>query len=210
MLIWPTLQHLPYTYSGLFKALLGLPCSDLPYTTTPLRLSTAKYGAYPVSPPPSRLSLSLLPPPPWPRAPQAARPPGRPVPSGLGSRPHSHFPQNLFVWGDRQIDSRQTTYPIPRPLGSRGNRGSKPTLYPSRTGPMAGRDALASSRPSPSSLLQKSEDHTKHPYAAPRRRGRPKLGKSRRRTAYPQQIVTTRLLYCLQDRFAQLSRLQRI
>ncbi len=35
-------------------------------------------------------------------------------------------------------------------------------------------------------------------------------GKSRRRTAYPQQIVTTRLLYCLQDRFAQLSRLQRI
>ena len=28
--------------------------------------------------------------------------------------------------------------------------------------------------------------------------------------AYPQQIVTTRLLYCLQDRFAQLSRLQRI
>jgi hypothetical protein len=36
------------------------------------------------------------------------------------------------------------------------------------------------------------------------------LGKSRRSTAYPQQIVTTRLLYCLQDRFAQLSRLQRI
>ena len=35
-------------------------------------------------------------------------------------------------------------------------------------------------------------------------------GKSRRRRAYPQQIVTTRLLYCLQDRFAQLSRLQRI
>src|SRR6201996_6896450 len=28
--------------------------------------------------------------------------------------------------------------------------------------------------------------------------------------AYPQQIVTTRLLYCLQDPFAQLSRLQRI
>ena len=34
--------------------------------------------------------------------------------------------------------------------------------------------------------------------------------KSRRRRAYPQQIVTTRLLYCLQDPFAQLSRLQRI
>jgi hypothetical protein len=36
------------------------------------------------------------------------------------------------------------------------------------------------------------------------------LEKSRRRRAYPQQIVTTRLLYCLQDPFAQLSRLQRI
>ena len=36
------------------------------------------------------------------------------------------------------------------------------------------------------------------------------LVKSRRRRAYPQQIVTTRLLYCLQDPFAQLSRLQRI
>ena len=36
------------------------------------------------------------------------------------------------------------------------------------------------------------------------------VGKSRRRRAYPQQIVTTRLLYCLQDPFAQLSRLQRI
>jgi hypothetical protein len=37
-----------------------------------------------------------------------------------------------------------------------------------------------------------------------------KIEKSRRRRAYPQQIVTTRLLYCLQDPFAQLSRLQRI
>lgn len=44
----------------------------------------------------------------------------------------------------------------------------------------------------------------------PPRLAEPVLGKSRRRTAYPQQIVTTRLLYCLQDRFAQLSRLQRI
>lgn len=34
--------------------------------------------------------------------------------------------------------------------------------------------------------------------------------KSRQSRAYPQQIVTTRLLYCLQDPFAQLSRLQRI
>ena len=35
-------------------------------------------------------------------------------------------------------------------------------------------------------------------------------GKSGRRTAYPQRIVATRPLYRLQDRFAQLSRLQRI
>jgi hypothetical protein len=44
-----------------------------------------------------------------------------------------------------------------------------------------------------------------------RRQGlRAGCGKSRRSRAYPQQIVTTRLLYCLQDPFAQLSRLQRI
>lgn len=36
------------------------------------------------------------------------------------------------------------------------------------------------------------------------------LRKSRRRRAYPQQIVTTRLLYCLQDPFAHPSRLQGI
>lgn len=48
------------------------------------------------------------------------------------------------------------------------------------------------------------------PPARPPSSGSQSLGKSRRRTAYPQQIVTTRLLYCLQDRFAQLSRLQRI
>jgi hypothetical protein len=36
------------------------------------------------------------------------------------------------------------------------------------------------------------------------------VGNRGERTADPQQIVTTRLLYCLQDRFTQLSRLQRI
>ena len=59
----------------------------------------------------------------------------------------------------------------------------------------------------------KSRRATLHPSATPPTRPRlagHTLGKSRRRTAYPQQIVTTRLLYCLQDRFAQLSRLQRI
>jgi hypothetical protein len=63
---------------------------------------------------------------------------------------------------------------------------------------------------------QKPQSLTGLPYTLPSttptwpRLAEPKLGKSRRRTAYPQQIVTTRLLYCLQDRFAQLSRLQRI
>jgi hypothetical protein len=63
-----------------------------------------------------------------------------------------------------------------------------------------------------------SPDHRQHtpsrqssPVRPARRHRRLALaGKSRRRRAYPQQIVTTRLLYCLQDPFAQLSRLQRI
>ena len=47
--------------------------------------------------------------------------------------------------------------------------------------------------------------------SCPRGRRPPEfMRKSRRRRAYPQQIVTTRLLYCLQDPFAHLSRLQRI
>ena len=51
-----------------------------------------------------------------------------------------------------------------------------------------------------------------YPFLSPARprRGGALTGKSRRRWAYPQQIVTTRLLYCLQDPFAHLSRLQRI
>ena len=53
---------------------------------------------------------------------------------------------------------------------------------------------------------------TPAPVKSPVRRaaGRALAGKSRRRRVYPQQIVTTRLLYCLQDPFAHLSRLQRI
>jgi hypothetical protein len=65
----------------------------------------------------------------------------------------------------------------------------------------AGVRRRAGARPQPPS----SSDPT------PRRgAGLIKSEKSRRRRAYPQQIVTTRLLYCLQDPFAQLSRLQRI
>ena len=51
---------------------------------------------------------------------------------------------------------------------------------------------------------------TPHVLLQPRYHDQAKYEKSRQRRAYPQQIVTTRLLYCLQDPFAQLSRLQRI
>ena len=81
-----------------------------------------------------------------------------------------------------------------------------------------GRDAYPGARDRPTLHLPaegRSKDRnrpkpkrTREPLRAPPRED--VLGKSRRSTAYPQQIVTTRLLYCLQDRFAQLSRLQRI
>jgi hypothetical protein len=69
-----------------------------------------------------------------------------------------------------------------------------------------------STKSNPATLHRPSGDDTSkahQPLQVSRNPENP-LGKSRRRTAYPQQIVTTRLLYCLQDRFAQLSRLQRI
>ncbi len=69
-----------------------------------------------------------------------------------------------------------------------------------------------STKPNSTTLHRPSGDDTSkipQPLQVSRNPENP-LGKSRRRTAYPQQIVTTRLLYCLQDRFAQLSRLQRI
>jgi hypothetical protein len=79
------------------------------------------------------------------------------------------------------------------------------------THPVAGRFPPRGGRPP--ARTTKSSRATLHPLPTPPTRPRlagRTLGKSRRRTAYPQQIVTTRLLYCLQDRFAQLSRLQRI
>jgi hypothetical protein len=75
-------------------------------------------------------------------------------------------------------------------------KGETPTLEPGRRGQR------------PDQLFFKSRPFI--PLRRPSRGRSETLGKSRRRTAYPQQIVTTRLLYCLQDRFAQLSRLQRI
>jgi hypothetical protein len=50
---------------------------------------------------------------PSPGRPEAPRPRGSPGPPVLGSWPHSHFPQYSFAWETGQIDSRETTYPVP-------------------------------------------------------------------------------------------------
>jgi hypothetical protein len=97
----------------------------------------------------------------------------------------------------------------PRRRGRRTNerprpaRGETPTLEPGADLPYTSprREGRKGSQPT-------KTKRTREPLRAPPRED--VLGKSRRSTAYPQQIVTTRLLYCLQDRFAQLSRLQRI
>ena len=122
---------------------------------------------------------------------QAHRPVWRAGPADLGSRPHSYFPQNPLVWGFDQDDSRDYGYPILL----------APTLYQSTARTI---DPGSPEAPPLYSLSLLSSSPTR-PGTLPGG-----IGKSRRRTAYPQQIVTTRLLYCLQDRFAQLSRLQRI
>lgn len=85
----------------------------------------------------------------------------------------------------------------PRPA-----RGEAPTLEPFPGLP------YTSPRREGREIATNQTKRTREPLRAPPRED--VLGKSRRSTAYPQQIVTTRLLYCLQDRFAQLSRLQRI
>ena len=93
---------------------------------------------------------------------------------------------------------------------------SSPNLPCSKTGttthlrPAAGR-ALTKSPPNLPYNAPATTRPDRNPRAPPLDPPRRVVtGKSRRRRAYPQQIVTTRLLYCLQDPFAQLSRLQRI
>lgn len=71
--------------------------------------------------------------------------------------------------------------------------------YPGTTSRQAVSGAAAPSNP----------PKCREPSLAPRA-GDASVGNRGKDSAYPQQIVTTRLLYCLQDRFAQLSRLQRI
>jgi hypothetical protein len=119
------------------------------------------------------------------------------------------------------------THPQNRPLSSRRRRGNAPSPkkkcesgYPAPSH-HARQTLIAQVRPdypaaSAPQLRQRPEPPGEPVRPPPRRRGRCSAapdgvsGKSRRSTAYPQQIVTTRLLYCLQDRFAQLSRMQRI
>ena len=95
---------------------------------------------------------------------------------------------------------------------------NRPTLHPPSGrqvhSPRLSQPAYPTPRPGREKPT-KSRSHTTAPPSPPckarqLRRWRALAGKSRRRRAYPQQIVTTRLLYCLQDPFAQLSRLQRI
>jgi hypothetical protein len=104
-----------------------------------------------------------------------------------GSLPCSALPESAAL-----PPQARPTYPIPPPSqASRATaaKSDRPTLHrPPRT--------------------HRNVSHSVILCTHPRRAV--KLEKSRRRRAYPQQIVTTRLLYCLQDPFAQLSRLQRI
>ena len=109
-----------------------------------------------------------------------------------------------------------STYPIPQtpssakyislPYTTRHGEDAQqiPPSTPTYPTPPSRQPTLAAPRGAPSSTWRETSP------ARPPEYREPALGKSRRRTAYPQQIVTTRLLYCLQDRFAQLSRLQRI
>ena len=176
---------------------------------------------------------------PWPGPSQALRSVGRGWPPELGSRPRSGFPQNSLLCVFRQIDSREKRLPYTYPGGGRGGRTARgQTHRPARGTKAKKKQERRGKKDKPEKRRKKKEKKSKRRNTYPRAgQARPKarpallltqksrpfiplrrpsrgrsetLGKSRRRTAYPQQIVTTRLLYCLQDRFAQLSRLQRI
>ena len=184
--------------------LAGFPCDSSSSSR-----SSPKAPGSPNNPPPPAYPGAPLGPSPGPL--RGLRTDGRPGPPDLGSWSSSYFPQKQFVWEICQIDSR------PRAGGEgtrqRGDRlpwsayPGAPTLEPETDLPYTSsrREGRRNNQPKPNT--------PENPYASPRGcspREKPALGKSRRSTAYPQQIVTTRLLYCLQDRFAQLSRLQRI
>lgn len=141
------------------------------------------------------------------QAPRGAR---RPVPATRRSM--ATF--RLVLYGKR----RKTTHEQPKYPAQVKPTYPVPTLHPAAHATLDGHAILTKSDRLTLYLLPHARirqadppslSHSREPPTHSRLAG-PVLGKSRRRTAYPQQIVTTRLLYCLQDRFAQLSRLQRI
>ena len=130
----------------------------------------------------------------------------------------------FYTGADTRFDQDKPAYPRPHPShtthGRPPNRSSNrpcPSSLPctvQHTADQTRRNSYRrnSTKSNSTTLHRPSGDDTSkipQPLQVSRNPENP-LGKSRRRTAYPQQIVTTRLLYCLQDRFAQLSRLQRI
>ena len=143
------------------------------------------------------------------------------------SLPYTRPPAQVNPQADIQLDKDELAYPILIP-----HRQIRMSRHPSRQSstslPYTPRGTQQQKTGLPIARHTNDFHQVKPAYPAPTARRRhiknPKahnpynslncseksLGKSRRRTAYPQQIVTTRLLYCLQDRFAQLSRLQRI
>jgi hypothetical protein len=130
----------------------------------------------------------------------ATRHPAYPIP-GPRYRPPRAQPHRgpRLPYNDRPP---ATKAPASRPARQRKTESADLPYTRPREGSCAPRRTLSSARGAPASHV--------FPRLEPAPRRAVVSGKSRRRRAYPQQIVTTRLLYCLQDPFAQLSRLQRI
>ena len=143
-------------------------------------------------------------------------PPSAKLPRGgrggtVDSRPHNAATARPTSSGAGQVRSptrhprTHTRQPIRRRLPgtsvvTRRDNVNLPTLHLLPRGDITGRH-----------LASASQKNITQPPTPPRLAEQPDIGGNRgESTAYPQQIVTTRLLYCLQDRFAQLSRLQRI
>ena len=150
--------------------------------------------------------------------------PNRP-PSRVPSRPAYPAPLTLHrATAYLPYTSSHTAPSQPASQPATGASPGSPTLHPAplvRSPSLSSRDqvkvgaadpAPQPTYPTPRPGQAEKDSATNTPQVLPRK-ARPRralAGKSRRRRAYPQQIVTTRLLYCLQDPFAQLSRLQRI
>ena len=192
-----TLQrNLPYT----------APCCETYPTPQPTALQNLPYNAtYPATHPAAKLTLHRNLPyiETYPTAqPPALQPKGpAPTPSPARTCPAPHLAAKLTLQPDSpKAAAPPQTYPAAK-------------LVPQRTSALQRRRALTITK-SPPNLPYNAPATTKpdrNPRAPPLDPPRRVVtGKSRRRRAYPQQIVTTRLLYCLQDPFAQLSRLQRI